>query len=149
MRRASDLDPTLFMAPWIDGWIDLQAGKPEDAVARFQKADTMGAPAFVSAWLAYARGASGDRAGAVAGLKALERRSLRGTPTAFDLALVHLGRGDHAGALSELERAHATDSQWLGWLGADRTFDPLRSEPRFVALIRKVGLERVRAGGGR
>ena len=141
VRKAADLDPTLFMAPWIDGWIALQAGRPQDAVAPFEKADTMGAPAFVSAWLAYARGASGDRARAAAGLAALKERSLRGSPTAFDLALVHLGRGDRARAVSELERAHATDSQWLGWLGQDRTFDPLRSEPRFTALLRKLGLE--------
>jgi Flp pilus assembly protein TadD len=149
VRRASDLDPTFFLVPWIDGWIELQAGKPDVAVARFQKAETMGAPAFVSAWLAYARGASGDRAGAAAGFDALKKKSLRGVPTAFDLALVHLGVGDHARTLSGLERAHATDSEWLGWLGLDRTFDPLRSEPRFTALVRKVGLEGVRGGDRR
>ncbi len=149
VKKASDLDSTLFMAPWIAGWIEIQAGKVGDAVAPFQKAEAMGSPAFVSAWLAYAHGASGDRARAAAGLSALEKRSLRGSPTSFDLALVHLGLGDHARALGLLERAHATDSQWLGWLGADRAFDPLRSEPRFVALVRKLGLERARAGDGR
>jgi len=149
VKKASDLDPTFFMAPWIDGWIELQAGKPDVAVERFQKAEAMGAPAFVSAWLAYAHGASGDRAGAAAGFDALEKKSLRGVPTAFDLALVHLGVGDHARALSELERAHATDSEWLGWLGLDRTFDPLRSEPRFTALLGKLGLDRVRGGDRR
>ena len=106
----------------------------------------MGAPAFVSAWLANALGASGDRSGAVAGLRRLGEKSLRGSPTPFDLALVHVGLGDHSRALDLLERALATDSQWLGWLGADRAFDPLRSEPRFAALVRKLGLERVRAG---
>lgn len=146
VRRASDLDPTLFMVPWVDGWIQVQAGRPEDAVAPFQKAEALGAPAFVSAWLAYAHGASGDRARAAAGLETLEEKSLRGTPTAFNLALVHLGLGAHARALDLLERAHATDSEWLGWLGLDRTFDPLRSEPRFAALVRRVGLEGVRDG---
>jgi eukaryotic-like serine/threonine-protein kinase len=146
VRRASDLDPTFFMGPFIAGWIELQAGRVEDAVAQFRKAEAMGAPAFVSAWLAYAHGASGDRARAVAGLEALKEKSLRGTPTAFNLALVHLGLGDHARALGLLEGAHATDSEWLGWLGMDRTFDPLRSQPRFAALVRKVGLEQVRDG---
>ena len=143
-RRASDLDPTYFMGPFMAGWIELQAGRVGDAVAQLQKAEALGAPAYVSAWLAYAHGASGDRARAAAGLDALKEKSLRGTPTAFNLALVHLGLGDHARALSELERAHATDSEWLGWLGLDRTFDPLRSEPRFAELVRKVGLEGVR-----
>ena len=146
VRRASDLDPTFFMGPFMAGWIELQAGRVEDAVALFQKAETMGAPAFVSAWLAYAHGASGDRARAAAGLEALKEKSLRGEPTAFNLALVHLGLGDHARALDLLERAHATDSEWLGWLGLDRTFDPLRSQPRFAALVRKVGLEGLRDG---
>jgi tetratricopeptide (TPR) repeat protein len=149
VKKASDLDPTFFMAPWIAGWIEIQAKKVEDAVAPFQKAEAMESPAFVSAWLAYAHGASRDRTRAAAALAALKKRSLRGSPTSFDLALVHLGLGDHASALSDLERAYATDSQWLGWLGTDRTFDPLRSEPRFTALLRKLGLDGVRAGGRR
>jgi eukaryotic-like serine/threonine-protein kinase len=148
-RKAADLDPTLFMAPWVAGWIEIQAGRIGAAVAEFEKAEAMGSPAFVSAWLAYAQGVSGDRARAGAGLEALTKRSLHGTPTPFDLALVHLGRGDHARTLGLLERAHATDSQWLGWLGEDRAFDPLRSEPRFAALLRELGLEGAHAGSGR
>jgi hypothetical protein len=30
-------------------------------------------------------------------------------------------------------------SQWLTWLKVDRTFNLLRSEPRFIALLKKVG----------
>jgi TolB-like protein len=146
VKKASDLDPSFFMAPWIAGWIEIQAGKVEEAVAPFQKAEAMESPPFVSAWLANAYGASNDRTRAAAALTALKKGSLRGSPTSFDLALVHLGLGDHARALSDLERAYATDSQWLGWLGTDRTFDPLRSEPRFTALLRKLGLDRVRGG---
>ena len=117
--RASELDPTYFMGPFMAGWIELQAGRVEDAVAQLQKAEAMGAPAFVSAWLAYAHGASGDRARAAAGLDALKEKSLRGTPTAFNLALVHLGLGDHARALSELERAQRPTRS--GSAGSDST----------------------------
>jgi hypothetical protein len=51
---------------------------------------------------------------------------------------VQLGLGDRQRALDYLERAYASDSQWMGWLNKDRMFDPLRSEPRFAALMRKL-----------
>ena len=141
-RRAAELDPTFFFSPWEDGWIDLQAGNVKDAIPQFQKARAMESPAFVSAWLAYAYGASGDRARALAEVEHLKRVSLRGSVTAFNLALVSLGSGDHARALNCLEQAYAADTQWLGWLRNDRIFDPLRSEPRFVALLKKLRLDK-------
>jgi len=142
VKRAADLDPTYFFSPFEDGWIDLQQGNVRDAIPKFRKAKAMESPAFVSAWLAYAYGASGDRAAALAELEDLKKRSLRGSPTPFNLALVYLGLGERARALDCLEKAHASDSQWLGWLKNDRIFDPLRSEPRFVALLKKLRFEK-------
>ena len=101
----------------------------------------MGSPAFVSAWLAYAYGASGDRDRALAEVEDLTAMSLDGNVTPFDTALVALGLGDNARAVSLLEQAYAMDSQWLGWLKNDRAFDPLRSDPRFNALLKKLNFE--------
>jgi hypothetical protein len=64
-----------------------------------------------------------------------------GTVLPFNMALVNLGLGDHAGALNNLEQAWAADSQMMAWLGQDRIFDLLRSEPRFVALLKKLRLQ--------
>jgi TolB-like protein/Flp pilus assembly protein TadD len=144
VRRSAELDPTNFFPAFADGWIDIQTGKLAGAVPHLEKAKAMGAPAFASAWLAYAYAASGDRARAAAEVEQLKKLSLRGSVTAFNLALVALGQGDHPRAVSYLEQAYAEDSQWLGWLGQDRAFDPLRSDPRFAALLRKLGLERTR-----
>jgi len=94
----------------------------------------------VSAWLAYAFGAVGDAEALAAEREDLAALSLRGQVTAFDQALVALGRGENAQALSFLEQAHATDSQWLGWLKSDRVFAPVRSDARFEALLAKVNL---------
>ena len=137
--RAAELDQTFFFPAMISGWADLEAGKPADAIPALKKAKAMDSPAFVTAWLAYAYGMSGDRAHALAELEDLKKISLRGAVLPFNLAIVHLGLGDRARAIEYLERAYAADTQWMGWLKKDRMFDPLRSEPRFVALMKKLG----------
>ncbi len=141
-RRAAELDPTLFFAPFEEGWIEIQAGRIQDAVAKLRKAKALESPRFVSAWLAYAYGAAGDRAAAVAEAEDLKKKSLHGSVTPFNQALVSLGLGERARALDFLEQAYAGDSQWLGWLNLDKTFNPLRSEPRFQALLKKLGFEK-------
>ena len=100
----------------------------------------MEAPPFVSAFLAFAYGASGDRARALTELASLKKMSIDGSVLPFNMALVNLGLGDRVRALDNLEQALAADSQMMAWLGQDRIFDPLRSEPRFVALLKKLRL---------
>jgi TolB-like protein/Tfp pilus assembly protein PilF len=138
-RRSAELDPTFYFPAFADGWIDVQTGQLADAILHLERAKSMGSPAFASAWLAYAYAASGDRARAAAEAEQLKKLSLRGSVTAFNLALVALGQGDRTRAVSYLEQAYAADSQWLGWLGRDRAFDPLRADPRFLALLKTLG----------
>ncbi|MBV8808889.1 MAG: protein kinase, partial [Acidobacteriaceae bacterium] len=137
-KRAADLDPEYFFPQMAYGWIDIEAGTIRDAIPELQRAKAMESPAFVSAFLAYAYGASGDRARATAEMQDLKKVSLNGQVLPFNLALVYTGLGDRQRALDYLEQAYASDSQWMGWLKKDRIFDPLRSEPRFVALLRKL-----------
>jgi len=59
----------------------------------------------------------------------------------FNLALVYLGLGDLDRAMDLLEQANADDSQWMMYLKVDRVFDPLRSNPRFVALMKECHFE--------
>jgi hypothetical protein len=52
------------------------------------------------------------------------------------------GLGDRRRALDGLEKAYAAHAQWMAWLKMARIFDPLRSEPRFIALMKKVHFEK-------
>jgi tetratricopeptide (TPR) repeat protein len=139
MQRASELDRTFFFPPWGVGWVDLEQGKFADAIPQFQKSKALPAsPTFVSAFLAYAYGASGAKARALAELEDLKKHSPNGKVLPFNLALVYLGMGDKKRSLDYLEQAYASDSQWMGWLKEDHIFDPLHSEPRYIALLKQL-----------
>jgi tetratricopeptide (TPR) repeat protein len=139
-RRAAELDPTYFFAVMIDGWTDLEMGKFREAIPALKKAKAMEAPPFVTAYLAFAYGAAGDRTSALAEFADLKKMSRDGTVLPFNLALVHLGLGDRVRALDNLERALAADSQMMPWIGRDAIFDSIRSQPRFVALLNKMSV---------
>lgn len=136
--RSAELDPAFFFPVMMEGWADLEAGEFREAIPLLKKAATMGAPPFVTAYLAFAHGSAGDGGSALADLEELKKMSKGGQVLPFNLALVYLGLGDHARALDNLERAFAADSQMMPWLGRDSMFDALRSERRFVALMKKL-----------
>jgi tetratricopeptide (TPR) repeat protein len=137
-RRAGDLDPTFFFPVMLKGWADLEIGAYREAIPALRKAATMDAPPFVTAYLAFARGGSGDRAGAMAELDTLRRMAGQAPVLPFNLALVYLGLGEREQAINYLEQALDADSQQLGWLGYDAVFDSLRKEPRFIALLKRL-----------
>jgi len=140
--RVLDLDENFFFAPLQKGWINLEAGKISDAIPELQKANAMEAPSFVAAWLGYAYGASGDQVKARAMIEELNHKSVHGYVPPFNLAIVYLGMGERERALGYLERAYSAHSQWLCWLKMDRIFDPIRSEPRFIALLKKLNFDK-------
>jgi serine/threonine-protein kinase len=141
-KKSAELDPSFFFAPYVDGWIDLEAGKPAAAIASLQKAQKLGSPEFVTAFLGYAYGRSGDRSRALTALDDMKSRSPRREPLPFSSALVCLGLGDRPRAIEFLERAYTADSQFLPWMKMDRLYDPLRSEPRFKELMKKLRFDK-------
>jgi TolB-like protein/Tfp pilus assembly protein PilF len=142
VAKAASLDPDFFMVPFSYGWIDLQFGDAKVAVRELEKANSNGAPSFVGGWLALAYGVSGDRVHATAMLDAMKKTEAVGYVAPLNLALAYLGLGDKTHAIDYLEKAYTAKSQWLGWLNMDKEFDPLRGEPRFQALMKKLHLSR-------
>ena len=52
----------------------------------------------------------------------------------------HLGLGDKEEALADLEKLYSGHFGFLATLKVDSAFDPLRGDPRFQDLMRRVGL---------
>ena len=74
-------------------------------------------------------------------LDELLQSSRQGYSVSYDIALVYWGLGDKNQALEWLERAYEERSSFLDEIKVDPKWDGLRSDSRFVALMKKVGLE--------
>jgi adenylate cyclase len=141
-RKALELDPNFYLAHCGLGWADIEAGKLSEAIPEIEKARVTDSPAFVAGWLGYAYAATGERTRAEALIAELNQMSSQGFVSPFCTAIIYLGLGDKELALEGLEKAYEVRSQWLTQLKVDRVFDPLRSDPRFIELLRKVHLDK-------
>jgi tetratricopeptide (TPR) repeat protein len=139
-NAAHELDPTYVFPVMLDGWVSLEEGKAAAAIPSLARAVTMDAPPFTRAYLALAYGRAGNKAAARAQLDTLARMAGGKEVLPFNRALISLGVGDTKQALSNLEAALAADSQMMAWIGQDHIFDPLRSEPKFIALLKRVNV---------
>jgi hypothetical protein len=83
----------------------------------------------------------GDRAEATKVLESLRERMRDEFVSAAFLAVLQTGLGDADDALASFAQAEAEHSYYIASLKVDPGLDSLRSDPRFTALLQKVGLE--------
>jgi hypothetical protein len=81
----------------------------------------------------------GDKVEAEKILRELEEKSKRSYVSPTHLATVSIGLGKKEQALAWLERAYQERSLWWGTVAVDFRYDGLRSDPRFLALLKKAG----------
>jgi hypothetical protein len=80
------------------------------------------------------------RAYALAGRTDEARRLLGRLSSRAQIASVQTALGEKEAALASLEEALDTRDYAVVWLKTNPTFDSLRSEPRFQALLRRLNL---------
>jgi serine/threonine-protein kinase len=84
-------------------------------------------------------GLLGDRGRALEVLSTLNSMAERTFVSAYMRALVYLGLGDQPSTFEWLERAYDERSNWMVWLLKDPRWDPVRADPRFAAILDRVG----------
>ena len=90
--------------------------------------------------LGHAYAITGNRDAALRMLAELEALAKRKYVPAYNVAFIHAGLGDHDRALAWLEKAYQERFIVLTWVKVDPIFDPLRSDPRFIDLLRRLNL---------
>jgi adenylate cyclase len=141
-RKALELDPSQVLAQFALGLADVEASKFNEAIPELEKAAPHSLAFLSSAYLGYAYAAAGERGKAEAIIADLNQTASHQYVSPFCTAIIYLGLGNHEPALDGLEKAYEVRSQFLQVLKGDRMFDPLRSDRRFIALLKKVGLDK-------
>jgi serine/threonine-protein kinase len=65
-----------------------------------------------------------------------------GTPISFGIAFLYYELGEKDKAFEWFERAYQDRETWLVTLGTDPLWDDLRADPRCIALLKKMRLEK-------
>ena len=132
-----------YWSSWFLGFALIANGQPDEAIPVLENALTISerSPAVIGVLVrAYAH--AGRRAEALRLLDELKRRQQTGYVPAAAFVNAHLGLGDNEQAFAWLERAYQEHSQILQYIKVHPFFDPLRGDPRFADLVRRVGLDR-------
>lgn len=140
-RRTLDIDSGFALARLFLGQALEQLGRTTEAVAELEAAHRLSEGSLEAiAALAQARASAGDGRAAAALLEelAIVRRQRYVSPVL--LAQVTLALGAKEASLDLLDEALRLRAADLIWLAVRPAFDPLRGEPRFQAILARVGL---------
>jgi TolB-like protein/Flp pilus assembly protein TadD len=120
----------------------VQQGRFEEAVLTFERLDRTAAfrGSLFRAYLAHAYAVGGNRPAARRILQELEQLGRTEFVDPMPMAIAYTGLGDLDRAFLWLERGYRERALLVDQLQADPRLDSLRREPRFVDLMRRIGL---------
>jgi TolB-like protein/DNA-binding winged helix-turn-helix (wHTH) protein/Tfp pilus assembly protein PilF len=139
-NKSIEMDPSFAPAYIYRAMAYEQKGMLDKSIADLETAKGLQpGPALFGA-LGHVYAVSGNKTKAHALLGDLKELSGKQYFPAYQMALIHVGLGQKDEAFAMLEQAYADRYPWLIHLNVEPRFDPIRSDPRFVDLVRRIGL---------
>ena len=141
LKKTVEMDPSFYSAHLKLGQAYQCKGAYRESVAELQQAKSLsGDVTETVAALAVTYARSGNKDEAVKLMGELKRMSQRTYVSPYDIATIYTALGDKNQALAWLEKAYQQRANGLVELKVEPAFDPLRSDPRYHDLLRRVGL---------
>ena len=141
LTRAIAMNPTAEESYRVLG-LTLTMNEQHDEAERVLREATglPGAGTYTQVTLAYALARAGKREYSETVAAELETKRAHDYVSPVELATLYIGLGDNQRALDWAERAYDERRGWMAYLNVHPILDPLRGEPRFQSLVKKMGL---------
>jgi len=137
-ERSLQLDPTFAYSEPLMAALYREMGRFDDAIGLYKKSQDLSGRVPFGLAITYAKMNRREEAKEI--LKAA--CASRGSYTPGDaIAHVHVVLEEYEDAIRELARAYDEHSSSLHFIGIAPEFAPLRSDKRFVSIVKKIGLE--------
>jgi TolB-like protein/Tfp pilus assembly protein PilF len=139
LRAATDLDPNFWLAHLFMTRNYIQKGMWTEALASCERARAItSGNAEAIGTLGYILGKSGDPDRARGLIAEMNERSPGRYTSAYSISQAYMGLGDKAATLDLLEKAVDQKDPLVVFIKVEPRWDELRTEPRFVELIRRL-----------
>jgi len=140
-RKTIQMDSNFAVAHWHLGLAYEQKGMFDDSIAELQKAISLsGSSPLMIAALGHAYAKAGKRNEANRILDELQKLSAVRYVSSYELAAIYVALDEREQAFQRLERAYNERSFHLINVNVRPEFAPLRPDPRFLDLMRRIGL---------
>jgi serine/threonine protein kinase/tetratricopeptide (TPR) repeat protein len=141
LRKTVEMDPNFILAHFRLGSVYEEKEMYDEAVSEYREVLKLsgGRPLGVSA-LAHAYALMGKREEAQKNLDELIRLSKQRFVSPASIALIYIALGDKDQAFAWLEKANELRELNIVRIKVDPRFDPVRSDPRFADLVRRIGI---------
>ncbi len=140
-KRAVELDENFSRTHLRLGMAYAQQHRYQEALAEYRRTrEISGDTPQVDAQIARVLALSGKQSEARAALRELEKHATRQYVPPYDIALIYSGLGETDEAFKWLEKAYADHSTEMIYFKVEPMLEPLRSDPRYQVLLRRMGL---------
>jgi len=140
-EQVIEFDPSIARGHSARGWALIELGRVEQGIAALERAvELASGGTMLLGQLGQAYALHGRAEDARRVLARLHELAGERYVSPYHLAYVHTGLGEHDAAIDLLERACAARTPSVAGLKGSFLFAPLRSHPRFRALLRRMNL---------
>ncbi len=142
LQKTIEMDQNFYVAHYVLGVVYIFKGEIPKGIDQLRQAARLNDDPRMLAAMGYAYGLSGDRDQAEKTLVQLENLSSKRAISLYHFAIIYAGLGDNEKALESLQRCLQNRDWEIVYLKVHPFWDTLRDDPRFLELLKKVGLEK-------